>query len=191
MDKDKFLKLLKKELRTLPYEERENAMQYYTEHLNEAQDTQAAMSALPHPSVIAQELMDEFGVEKKKDLSIAMIILLVLSAPITVPLVVAIFSVIISLIVTLFSLALVPLIIAVTFIATGIASAVISFSGFMHSPETGVLFVGLAFTLLSLGGLLGVLFVIYSKALILLIKNTCTKVYRHFRPAVVKKEENI
>jgi uncharacterized membrane protein len=61
MNRETFLRQLEYELRTLSAEERENAMQYYRDYLNEAEDVQAALDALGSPERVAADILREFG----------------------------------------------------------------------------------------------------------------------------------
>lgn len=65
MNRDTFFKILTREIKGLPKDEQKNAIDYYTEHLNECENVEIAIQNLPHPSEIAQNLYNEFGIEKK------------------------------------------------------------------------------------------------------------------------------
>ncbi len=180
MTKEKFLKRLRYALRFLPRDEREDAMQFYTEHLNEAQDEQAAISALPSPEQIADRLMSELGIEKKSGISPGMVVLIILSLPLTIPLAATVFALVVSLFSVLLTLSLVPLILALSFFVVSIAAFVFLVPAFLHNFATGILFLGVALIMLSLAVLLGISFVYVIKAFINLIKTTYRAIFRRF-----------
>ncbi len=159
MTKEKFLKRLWNALRFLPRDERDDAMQFYTEHLNEAQDEQAAIAALPSPEQIAGRLMNELGIEPKRGVSPGMVVLIILSLPITIPLASTAFALAVAFFSVLLTLSLVPLILSLSFFAVGIAFLVFLVPAFLHNVATGILFLGMMLISLSLCVLTGILFI--------------------------------
>ncbi len=61
MTKEEFLRQLAYELRALSKEERDSAMQYYRDYLNDADDVDAALNNLGSPQRVAADILREVG----------------------------------------------------------------------------------------------------------------------------------
>lgn len=61
MNPNEFLRQLEYELRSLPAEERDNAIQYYRDYLADADDVQAALESLGSPKKVAADILSQFG----------------------------------------------------------------------------------------------------------------------------------
>ncbi len=101
MNKQTFFKILTREIKGLPKDEQQNALDYYTEHFNECENEEKVINNLPHPREIAQNLYDELGIEKKPAryysplVIVGIIVCSMLFGPLVFGLVVAVFSLIV------------------------------------------------------------------------------------------------
>ncbi len=142
MNREQFFKILSKELKPLPQEERDSAIEFYTEYLNEAENEYEAIANLPHPKQIAAKLIAEFGIKEPKKLKTSTVVLLAATSPVSVPLAIAFIAVMFSFFIVLAVLGLVFPIVAVSMGATALASLVIIFPAFFYSGATGLIFLG-------------------------------------------------
>lgn len=96
MNKNEFINQLDKKLKSLPNEEREDALKYYEEYFEEARisEDEDVLGELAHPSEIASQLLSEYAVKgvdlnktsiKKSVSSIWFIILAILVSPLALP----------------------------------------------------------------------------------------------------------
>ena len=181
MSKEEYLNQLHKYLRKLPRQDYEDAMEYFTEYLQETDEEGAAelMKELGTPKEAARELManlldkkieehqnyetDGYTRAEKKGSGkhVIWIALLVLfAAPVGAPLLVALAAVVLSLIVCMLAILLCVVLLAACLviiggkiIARGILAVPISMSGFAMLTGSGLLAMG--------AGILGVLLCIY------------------------------
>ncbi len=159
MNKEKFLHDLEKALKPLPIEERQSALEYYTELFAESENEYELIASLPTPKQIAATLIIEFGSqsgEKSSTLPIATIILAICSAPIAIPIAVALFAVLLALVIVLFCLVvIVPLSVLIAFISVAIAGVVAVVPAYSHNFATGLYFTGMVLAGVGFFALLG------------------------------------
>ena len=181
MSKEEYLNQLHKYLRKLPRQDYEDAMEYFTEYLQETDEEGAAelMKELGTPKEAARELManlldkkieehqnyetDGYTRAEKKGSGkhVIWIALLVLfAAPVGAPLLVALAAVVLSLVVCMLAILLCVVLFAACLviiggkiIVRGILAVPISMSGFAMLTGSGLLAMG--------AGILGVLLCIY------------------------------
>lgn len=182
MNKEKFLKSLSWGIRSLPKEERENAISFYEEYFNESEDEATAIAKLPHPKEIAANLLIEFG-EKKQSLPKLTILFAVLAAPITLPLGMAGIAVIFAIVVTIVAVLISIYAIDFSVLLVGIVSLISIVPAFLYSVPTGFVFLGVALLSLSLSYLLWYGSAHITKKLLIFIKNISIKIlkrrYKH------------
>lgn len=173
MNKQTFFKILTREIKGLPQDERQNALDYYTEHLSECENEEIAISNLPHPREIAQNLYDELGIEKRPAryysplAIIGIIVLSVLFGPLGFGLAVALFSLII----------IVPGSFAFALGTTAIASVFVIIPASFSNPANILSFLGLS--LLCSGGCM-----LFSKITVFTFKlfvSICKKTFKVLR----------
>ena len=163
MNKKTFLKELRRELDSLPFEEREAAITYYEEYFDEAgpEREQEVIQNFGSPASIAAELKTTSAVNnppktpKEGVFKVWWVIIALFAAPIALPLVIALAAVIFSLFVAFFSLIFA---FGVTAFALTIAGLVIFIAGFVvliADPLSGVFFIGIGVVILGLGILFG------------------------------------
>lgn len=140
MNKQIFMKTLAREIKGLPKDEQQNALDYYAEHLSECEDETLAIEKLPHPKEIAQNLYDELGIEKKpiryySPLAIlGIIVITALFGPLGFGLLVALFSLVV----------IVPASFALVTGATAIASILVILPASFVNPANLLSFLGLS-----------------------------------------------
>ncbi|HIS99734.1 MAG TPA: DUF1700 domain-containing protein [Candidatus Faecaligallichristensenella faecipullorum] len=114
MNSNKFLRRLKRKLRSLPKQERDEALRYYQELFDEAgaDQEEALIKRLGQPAQLAEQILEEerkkgTHIREKKDLSrLWLTILAILAAPIALPLALALGALALALLVVVFALIL-------------------------------------------------------------------------------------
>ncbi len=146
MTKNQFLSELKRKLRALPKEERDNAIEFYENYFNDAANEEEALKKLGDVNEIAANLILEFGEKKpnkKSGVSWITVLFAILSAPITLPLGFAGILLLGAGILTgglfLFSLFL----LFVGFLMAGLVSVFAIIPGFILNFPTGCFFLGM------------------------------------------------
>ncbi len=170
MNREQFFKILNKELKPLPDEERESALEFYTEYLNEAENEYEAIAKLPHPKQIAAKLIAEFGIKEPKKLKTSTVVLLAVTSPVSIPLAIAFVAVMLSLAIVLLSLSLVFPSVVVSVGACAIASLVFIIPAFLFNMGTGLVFVGIFLVCVALTIVFAKLSVVIIKAITSLFK---------------------
>ncbi len=143
MNREQFFKILNKELKPLPDDERESALEFYTEYLNEAENEYEAIAKLPHPKQIAAKLIAEFGIKEPKKLKTSTVVLLAATSPVSIPLAIAFIAVMFSLAIVLLSLSLVLPSLAIAVGASSIVSLILIIPAFFFNVGTGLVFIGM------------------------------------------------
>lgn len=141
MNRDKFMKTLKKKLKFLPKEERESAIDFYENYFNDAESEEIALSKLASPEEIATGLLIEFG-ESKKPLSKSSIFMLILLSPIYIPLGIVGLALLFTGIVLLFTGIIVGLALVLGLATLSFSCLISIIPAFVHNFETGILFTG-------------------------------------------------
>lgn len=98
MNRHEYLAALNKELKRLPQEERQNAIQYYMEYFDDAgiENEEKVVMELGHPKEVANTLLSEYAIKRmnapipavsKKNLSVLKwVIIALVASPIALPL---------------------------------------------------------------------------------------------------------
>jgi len=162
MNKNAFLKELRRELEHLPFEEREAAITYYEEYFDEAgpEREQETIDRLDPPAKIAAELKLEYAVNKppktpkEGGVKVWMIILAIFAFPLAMPLAlllaVMVFVLFIVFGAVVFSLGVT----AVALVGSAIFVVGTGFTTLLSSPLTFLFFLGSGAALLGVGILL-------------------------------------
>ena len=128
MNKQEFLKALKKELSSLKRQERAEQLRFYSEMIDDKMEeglTEAeATASIGHPAAIAKEIFDEEktdarGAKEKRKLRACEILVLVLGSPLWVSLLIAFLAVGIALFAVLWVLVAVGFAVAIPFALLG------------------------------------------------------------------------
>lgn len=203
MNRQEFMNRLAAELRKLPKEEIQAAMEYYSEYFDEAGPGREAevIRELGSPSKIATQLKADYAVRQlddnngrqttKKGLSaILWVILGIFAAPIALPLAIALgavaFAVFICILAVVFSLVVCLGAVCIS----GVALVVVGIIGLTGSFAGGLLLVGLGLISAGLTAILCVGVVIGAKALIRLITRQIRKSGQNRQMKMLTKEES-
>ena len=151
-----FLAALKKRLRALPKEEREAALSYYAEYLEEG-----SVEELGSVDEVARQILEQCAVdsleskEKKGGLKTLWIVLLaVFAAPIALPILLALAVVILSLFIVIAAVALALAISGAAAVLAGFFAVILCFIALPHSLANGLMVAGAGLASAGLGILL-------------------------------------
>lgn len=156
MNKQQFMNQLAAELRKLPREEIQAAMQYYSEYFDEAgpENEQQVIRELGSPGKIATQIKADYAVKQldiengrqttKSGLTAALwVILGIFAAPIALPLAIALGAVAIALFVTIFAIAVTIIVCLGAACLTGIAMIIAGICGLFSSGAAGIMLIGI------------------------------------------------
>lgn len=133
MNRQEFMNRLREALKKLPDNEKQAALDYYTEYFDEAgpENEQQVVDSLGAPEQVAAEIyantaiksMEKPGNAAKKGASVVWLILLaIFASPIALPVAIALAAVLLALIVSLFAVVVALFVAAVALVAAGIAA---------------------------------------------------------------------
>lgn len=153
MNKKEFLRELRKKLKSLPENEKADAISYYEEYFEDAQmdDNTDVLCELSSPSEIASQILSQYAVKelnsstkpiKKGISSIWFILLAVIVSPIAFPIALPILILIVVSVFLVFVLGFVVIVVSMSLVGAGIS---IFISGFSY------IFNDLGMTFMSLG----------------------------------------
>ena len=134
MTPDQYIQELRRAVRSLPPKDEDEAVAYYQEYLNDADDPTAAMAALGSPKEVAAEILANYVGRQDSKPGIGVlwaVILGILAAPIAAPLAIGAFSIVLV-------LAIAVLAVVVSLLATAVA---LVFSG-LGLVVTGIMVIG-------------------------------------------------
>ncbi len=156
MNKKEYLAQLEKRLSSLPKEERNEAVSFYKELIEESPNEESAISNLPTPKKLAANLILEFGLNHVKDkkIPILTIVLAVLSAPITIPIILVVLIMIISLLILLGAVIFTLGLIFISVFLIGIVAFIAFFAALNYSTGTIFTMLGIALIAFSLSYIL-------------------------------------
>ena len=148
MNRKDFLKELRRELERLPFEERESAIAYYEEYLDEAglENEADAIRGFGSPASIAAGLRAEEAVStpattpKEGAKKSWLVILAVFSAPIAFPLLIAAAAVVFSLFVAVASIVFAFGVTSIALVGGGIATIIVGFSAILSAGGITTMF---------------------------------------------------
>ncbi len=147
MTKNEFLNQLKRKIRALPKEERDNAIEFYENYFADAQSEEEAIKNLGSVDEIAANLIIEFGEKKrekgkKSGISWLTVLLAILSAPITLPLGFAGLTLVFALIITAGFFIFTLFLFFIAFLLSGLVSIFVILPAFLLNFQTGCFFLG-------------------------------------------------
>ncbi len=164
MNQKQFLYELWRELERIPIEEREEAMRYYEEYLEDAQGNEQAIHALGTPKEVAAQILGDYAVKglqkpaksTKQGLSkVWLIILAIFASPIALPLAVAIAAVALVLVIAAVAVMVALCAAGLGAVLGGIAVIIAGCWVLVASPASAVFFVGIGAFAVGLGLLIG------------------------------------
>lgn len=176
MNKNEFIMELAKKLKYLPQEDREDALAYYTEYIDEMElgEDEDVTASIGQPKDVAKSILadvkDKHITQQKEEGSVRggamvtwLIILSFFSAPITVPLGIAAVAVVFALMICVFSILLAFGITAFALILAGIIVVALGFS----APGAGatIMVIGAGLFCIGFGLLIGIGVIMAAKAM--------------------------
>lgn len=199
INKEEYMETLSKNLKSLPKQDREDAIAFYDEYLSDlAENNPEMMKSLDDPSQVAAQIKADAAMKKtlvtdvkhKKGISAAWAVLLgVLALPIGLPVAIAIAAIAISLIVVALSLVISLFAIALSVIVSAFASLVSGVTLIFTSPATGVFYLGFGLLGLGLGYLMAIGFYDLSKRLFVLIARFINRIRLKIQTKQASKKE--
>ena len=164
MDKRTFIKELRRQLESLPFEEREDAVSYYEEYLEEA-GPEGEAEAIANFGTVEEVAARIMGEKQKKTTtappeytasakrqgmsSTTKMVLLIVTLPITIPLVSAAFGLLLGLFGTILGFGAA----GIAMMGGGVYALIFSFGVMTSSVPTFIFFLGVALVVLALGTL--------------------------------------
>lgn len=185
MSEYEFLKRLDDTLSPLPKEERENAMKFYEEFINDCESWDEARHKLDESEIIGEQILKENGIftktetNKKHKISVSAIIIAILTLPFWIGFVIAAFGILIAVIAIVFALLVSCGAIVVGFLVGGIVML-------LESVSVGLIMIGIglvAVGIFSLGA------IPLAKLIFNSMKSTVSKFLRFIKSLFRKKEE--
>jgi len=161
MNRNEFIKELKKKLRKLPFDEIKEAVDYYEGYFNDAgeDNEQAVLAELGSPAAVASHIIAAFAIKEsetegsgKKKWRVAwLVILSIFASPIAIPLALSAGVVAIVLIVTLSAVLISFFAAGAAMFVSGIACVVAGFLVIFQSVPTTLFYLGAGLMLLGIG----------------------------------------
>lgn len=162
MNRTDFIELLKRRLRKLPQDERNEAIGYYEQYFDDAgpENEQTVLSELGSPWVVASEVIANFAVKDESDsgksakngfATVWMVILAVFASPIALPIALAVVLIAFAVILIIFSLILALGASGFAVAVYGIGCVIVGMSLISVSFVTTVFFIGLGLFSFGLG----------------------------------------
>lgn len=159
MTRDDYLAELERQLRQLPPEERENAVSYYREYLEESENLLETLDRLGSPKKVASEILANYSIRSaeerptaKRGLSAVWIVIAaIFASPVAIPLAALAAGSAVLLVLLLVMVLLLVWGAAFAFIMAGIFLFCISIPIFPQSVATGFFFIGQSLVLIGIG----------------------------------------
>lgn len=190
MTKKQFFKTLQKNIKNIPIDEQQNAIEFYKEYFEDAESDEEALNSLDSPEIISSKLVSEFGICKdgksKKSISPWAILLLTVAFPILIPLLMLLFCLILM-------IAIIGLVFAILclipFMISHIMLCIFGYAvipAFIHDFYSGLVILGGFLVTLSM---IGLFWSLVSKKFRNIILSTDNEVLKKFSK-VFEKNDN-
>lgn len=164
MNKSEFLRLLNKKLKSLPTNEREDAIKYYEEYFEEAniKDNEDVLKELSNPSEIASQILSEYAVKelnsdtkpiKNKISSIWFILLAIIVSPLAFPIALPIIILLFVGILLIFIFGFVFVVVSTSLVGAGFSILTSGFSSMFSNLGTGLISIGVGTIMIGLTAL--------------------------------------
>ena len=163
MDKRTFLRELRRELESLHFEERENAISYYEEYLHEAGPEREAetIQGFGSPRAVAAQIKADHAIQtptktpKSGLKTVWLVILAIFAAPIAMPLTIVFVAVIFAVFVTLASVVFAIGVTAIALVGSGLFAVVVAMPLLISDLPTFLFFLGSGAIAVGAGVLVG------------------------------------
>lgn len=201
MNRAEFMKILRSELRRLPEDERNSALEYYEEYFDEAgpQKEQQVLENLGNPKKIAGQIKEDYAMQqldqeemptaKKGWSAFKWAIVGICSAPISIPVAIVLVCVAVAAFITFVGCAAGVIAGIVGAAAASIAFLVLGVLAFPAAVSTGIMLLGIGLAGLGVSALLGWLVVWGSKLLFQLPSVPSSGAMRNGRRGNLNKRE--
>lgn len=204
MNKHEYLAELNKELKKLPDEERQNAIQYYMEYFDDAgpENEQRVIMELGHPKDVANTLLSDYAIKRmnapstvpnKKNFSVLKwIVVALVASPIALPVVFALICAILCVLLMVFCITAACAVMSIVGSAAGVVGcAAAIYLLVLHDPATFLLFAGIGLLGIACSILLGMAGICLAKLTIQFIRKFVTFIVeRRKRKDEKRKEKN-
>lgn len=161
MNKSEFLRLLNKKLKSLPTNERKDAIRYYEEYFEEAniKDNEDVLKELSNPSEIASQILSEYAVKelnsdkkpiKNKISSIWFILLAIIVSPLAFPIAIPIIILLFVGILLIFIFGFVFVVVSTSLVGAGFSILTSGFSSMFSNLGTGLISIGVGTIMIGL-----------------------------------------
>lgn len=190
MNKEEFLRALEGNLSKLPVEERQSAMEYYKEYLDEAgnENEAEAIKRLGNPVQLAKQLMADFITKEVEEKPMKpkqsfqafwIVIVALFASPIALPVALSIAGLGFGAIVTVGSVLFAGAIVAVVFLVVAIILGAVGIGTLFVQPASGIIVIGVGSVLLGVGILISILvYVVVGRGVPAIIKGITKLCYK-------------
>lgn len=190
MNKEEFLRVLEGNLSKLPVEERQSAMEYYKEYLDEAgnENEAEAIKRLGNPVQLAKQLMADFITKEVEEKPMKpkqsfqafwIVIVALFASPIALPVALSIAGLGFGAIVTVGSVLFAGAIVAVVFLVVAIILGAVGIGTLFVQPASGIIVIGVGSVLLGVGILISILvYVVVGRGVPAIIKGITKLCYK-------------
>jgi len=178
MNRKEFISELKVKLSKLPKEEIDNAVEYYEEYFDEAgtENEEKAIKEVGSPSKIASQIIANFTLKSKKDMSVLwLVILAIFAAPIAFPLAITAVVLAFAFIIVVFSLVFSFGVAGIALMVGGVFSVLLSFIVLIQHLPTAIFIAGSGLLCIGVGMLITWGTIILSKNSFIWIINLMSK----------------
>lgn len=201
MNRAEFMKILRSELRKLPEDERNAALEYYEEYFEEAgaENEQQVLENLGNPKKIAAQIKADYAMQqldheevttaKKGWTAFKWSIIGICSAPISIPVAAALVCLAIAALVAFAGCAVGIIVGVIGAMAGSVAFLVLGVLAFSAAASTGVMFLGAGLTGLGISVLLGWLVIWAIKAIVSASIRAVKRQYEKHRRKKAEEED--
>lgn len=166
MDRKEFIRELRRELEHIPFEERENAVNYYEEYFDEAgpEEEREVIQNLGSPKQVARQIIADYTVKdidrpiktpREGFSKIWMVVLAIFASPIAIPLAFAVVAVALALVISVAAVIFAFGAVVLAMVLGGILFVVAGFTLIITDVITMLYFIGAGAAMIGLGILIG------------------------------------
>ena len=176
MNRQEFTNRLAARLKRLPQEEYEEAMSYYEQYFEDADNDDEVIASLGGPDAVANKILADFVTDETKPKSwgaVWIVILAIFASPIALPVAIALMVSLIAIAVGVFAVVAAFAVSGAAVVVSGIVGAALSFAFIGVSPASTIFFVGLGLV----GAALGTQIIILARWLALKSRSALSRIY--------------
>ena len=177
MNRNKFLKELNKLINTLPKEEKDDVINYYSEYFDDAgvDNENEVIKKLGTPKEVADKILEDYNNKSEKNLNNKsknkiptwlIIVIVILGIPIGIPIIIAILAIIFSILLSVFAFLLAFFISSMALFMSGIIIMIFSIVVMFNHFPTALMLFGISLIFLGISVLIYLGVYILTKKLI-------------------------